>query len=395
MTRPLASSLARLARPAPGSARRRALGAMLVLAPAAMTASLAQVGCSSLECAEGTIERDGVCAPANGQPGAATCGPGTQLGAGGLCEPILPPAVCDPATTEEILDPETGVITCQGTGGAGCAGDLPDCATAPPGSMTLCGRFVDLQSDVPVQAPSATGAQCVASTATGPCSLAIAAYNAIAFATNPLGATPLPTAETYIDDCGRFRLREVMVQASVPFVGLGVDDSPTSGADNVRLTGVALPRADATAVRNIVAYTTQIATDMAWTTSAGLTGGTFAEQGVYVNLFRRAGTTADPLAGMPIPGVQITRSGAVVAGDDYYFSDTSPGGRLTVDPAQDATGANGVGLMLRSTLGAHSGTGGIPASCQFATNNGASIPGVVFVQIKPAGDAPGMTCTFP
>ena len=68
---------------------------------------VAHTGCKSLECATGTIEREGRCEPADETTGTAKCGPFTEL-QGDQCVPMFPPTVCDPGTTAGDVDPTTG-----------------------------------------------------------------------------------------------------------------------------------------------------------------------------------------------------------------------------------------------------------------------------------------------
>jgi hypothetical protein len=350
---------------------------------------LAGTGCSTLECAEGTIERDGTCAPADQSPDPTTCGPGTTLTAG-VCTPILDPAVCDPTTTMEVLDPETGVITCVGTGGGDCSTPLGGCDSAAPNTMTACGRIYDIEDDSQLGSGSADTSQCPpGGEATGPCALVINPYDAIQFAGDPSGTAPLVAASTYLDHCGRFRIRDIQ-PAGAPFIGLGVDDH-SSQPDDHKLTGVAFPTAAGISRTDIVAYITRDATDAAWGSTSG-EGASLAALGVYVNVYRESGMTGDPLSGDTAAGVTILRSGQMIPTDDYYFSDTDTA-RTTVNPALNVTGANGTGLVLRRpSLAPYSGTPGpLPGGCTWYAPNGAAIPTVVFAQIHTPNE-PG--CEF-
>jgi hypothetical protein len=216
-------------------------------------------------------------------------------------------------------------------------------------------------------------------------------YDALAFAADPAGAVPLTTAETYLDHCGRYRLREIE-PAGAPFIGLGVGDHPMQGM-NHKLTGVAFPTATNTALPDVPAYVTRNATDMLWTMGTGEST-SLAAQGVYVNIYRDHRSQADPFAGEPAEGVQILRGGAAIPNDDYYFTDTSPSMRTMVAPtSQTTTGPNGTGLVLRQpSLAPYTGTmGPLPGGCGWYSSTGATIDPVVFVQIhEPA--TPG--CTF-
>src|SRR5258706_11912265 len=131
--------------------------------------------CKSLECATGTIEREGRCEPADVTTGTAKCGPFTEL-AGDQCVPVFPPTQCDPSTTEEDTDPN-GVVTCVGTGGGGCGAPLP-CPTPTNGTQTICGQLYNIADNSKFAVGNATGAKCMAG-GTGPCALQINAYNAL------------------------------------------------------------------------------------------------------------------------------------------------------------------------------------------------------------------------
>ena len=129
-----------------------------------------EVGCDSTQCADGTIERNGACEPANVIVGPAECGPFTEL-QGDKCVPMFPPTECDPSTTQGEIDPATGVTSCIGiAGGGGCSAPLP-CPAPTDGKQTLCGRMYNFEDGEIFQAENATGARCTYSppTASGPC----------------------------------------------------------------------------------------------------------------------------------------------------------------------------------------------------------------------------------
>lgn len=358
---------------------------MRKLAALLFVVALATVGaaCGTTECGEGTIERDGTCEPADTTPDPTTCGDGTALGPSGKCESIV---FCDPDTTMEVVDPDTGAVTCVGTGGGGdCTSELSGCATAAPNTMTMCGRLYDVEDDAQVGAGATDTSQCPATgEATGPCALTIEPYDALAFAADPTGTPPLNATEKYLDHCGRFRLKNI-APAGAPFIGLGVDDHPMHD-NGQKLTGVAFPTQAATAKTGIVAYTTSSATDAMWGSSSGQ-GASLAALGVYVNIYRADGTPTNPFAGAPAQGVTILKGGSTIPNDDYYFSNTGTD-RTTVDAALNSTGANGTGLVLRQpVLSSYTGMPNPPgASCSWYASNGAAIAGVVFVQIhNPVG----------
>src|SRR5687768_8388585 len=99
---------------------RKQLG--LPLVTLSLAAGLSNMSCTRVECGTGTVERDGLCVPADMQPGNANCGPGTVLGTMG-CE-VETPTQCEPDTTREEFDDETGITTCVGIGGGGCSAPL-------------------------------------------------------------------------------------------------------------------------------------------------------------------------------------------------------------------------------------------------------------------------------
>jgi hypothetical protein len=354
---------------------------------------LATAGCKSLECGEGTIDRDGICVAGDETPGNAACGPFTELGPSGTCEPILDPTVCDDSTTEPVIDPETGVTTCVGTGAASCDSPMTGC-TASANTMTVCGRLYDLEDDSLIGAGSEDTSACPpGGEATGPCSLIVRAYNAVQFALMPGTAVPLTSSELVLDHCGRFRIKDI-APAGAPFIGIGVIPHPSQGSTN-RVTGVAFQtQAGPTGgvLNNLVAYTTRASTDSAWAASLGM-GPSLAPDGVYVNIFRDNGTTADPFAGNLAAGVQILETGSPIPDNDYYFSDDDDN-RTTLDDGLTETGVNGTGIVLDAgkELLQYSGTDGpLPGGCDWSTSNGKTVTGVFFVQIH---TPQGTDCSF-
>lgn len=346
---------------------------------AALTLPLA--GCGQLVCGDGTVERNETCVPADEQPGAAQCGMGTELGPGGKCVPSEP-TFCDPDTTMEVEDPETGVITCVGTGG-GCTAELP-CLAPSPNRLTLCGRIYDTETDQVVAAPGATGIPCnpAAPTADGPCSLKVQFYDAIGFQMDPTGATPLVPESLLVDDCGRYQVNNLPL-TSFGFLGAAVDEAPGQ-PDTRLLTGVATAQAQAMPARRFPLFTTRKTTEAPWTTAANPAGGPFRTQGVLAIIFRHAG--------VPVPGVVARRNGNVIPADDFYFSDTGVA-RTTVAPAQAMTGPNGTALVINSSSPApHDGVGGEPPGCRWPSVLAATVPGVVFVQVKEAEALGGGLC---
>ena len=337
-----------------------------------------QLACTELECGEGTIEEDGACVPSDIDPDDAQCGEGAVL-EDGFCVPENP-TVCDPETTVAVEDPDTHIITCQGTGTSlGCDTDIT-CPQPSSGNVTICGQIYDVETDAPIQAVGATGVACDLDNPTdsGPCSLQLKVYDAIEFAGDPTGTDEIGYTSVTIDDCGRFAAVSIDRPPTPGFVGLGLDDNEQGSTDTYVLGGVALPTTANLKLTGFHAYAVRASTNEAWSNAAGVSP-TFAEQGVYVPIYR--------YDGVPVTEVQVTRGGAVVPADDvFYFDDADPFTRLEPNADATSTGANGSALVINSGLVNHSGSGGvgIPAECEFSSALASSIEQVVFVQVKEA-----------
>lgn len=351
----------------------------------ACTSLLAEAGCKTVDCADGTVERDGRCEPADQTVGTAACGPFTEL-QGDTCVPMFPPTVCDPATTIADVDPATGVTTCIGTGAGGCSAPFP-CPTPATGKQTICGQLYDFETGAVFQGTNPTGMACPATpTADGPCALGINAYDAIEFASNPSAAQPLATADVHIDDCGRYRLTDVTPGAS-PFIGLGIDDAAPAdrgpgGVTNV--VGVTTARVPDAATRGLEGFIARASTTTMWAQSSGVTIAT----GYYAMVFRAASTGVAHQA-----GVTALRMTSPIPNDDYYFQ-AAQAARQTIDPAAVVTGANGTALITSASLADqfYTGTGGLPAECRWSARPGVTLPGIVFISIFRPENAPGQTC---
>lgn len=353
--------------------------------------ALLPTGCKEVECGPGTIERDGTCQPADTSIGTATCGPNTEL-VGDLCLPVFAPTVCDPGTTEADLDPTTNVTTCIGSGGGGCGAAIA-CPQPSAGLQTICGQLFDIETNEPFTAMDGSGTRCdpTAPATSGPCALRMNAYDAVAFAMNP-STTPLSVGDTYLDDCGRFRLTDVTPPAASPFIAIGMDDSdPTKvgplGVTNA--TGVATATAPDTATKDVEAFAVPAATTTKW----AMNGGPSIAGGIYTMIFRQkrapskltqAGVTV--LKGPP-PNFMPTP-----ATDNYFVStDVS---RERIDGAALVTGANGTALVTDAQLAdIYTGTPSVlPAECRWSAHAAQTVAGVVFVQILRPVNATGMTC---
>jgi hypothetical protein len=343
--------------------------------------------CTQVDCGEGTVNRGGICQPDDGTRDNATCGDGTHLGTTGECVPNFPPTMCDPGTTQEVL--QDGVIVCQGTSTAGCDSPIT-CPTPSTGKYTICGRLYDIADGTEIRDVPDDTSHCDPAnpTATGPCSLQVQFYDAISFAGGNFN--PQPVDEVVLDHCGRFYAKNVS-HVQFGFAGVGVDDPLSGSADNYVTGGVALAVVDGTAYPGVKAYAVTHDTDDAWALSAGLSGQTFAEKGVYMTIFQYNDT--------PVTGVTITGSGGADPSNSYYFTDSTADSWLMPKAAatQNTTGPDGAAMMVNdSGLANHAGTGGgLPSGCEWPSTQGATIPGVVFIQIKDAMKNGSMTDKCP
>jgi len=352
----------------------------------------AATGCKTLDCAPGTVEQNGHCEPADVTTGAASCGSGTKL-EGTIC---VSTTTCDPSTTTPMTD-GSGNTVCVGTAGGGCG----SCPMPSSGKQTICGQIYDLENMSAFVATGAAGMKCPAtSTATsGPCALNILAFDAIAYATNPMTATPLAVGNTCIDDMGHYYLADITPPGTNPFVGLGIDDANMAnmGPNGVtNAVGVATPSRPNTATANFEAYIVTKATTDSWASS----GGPPVSGGIFAMIFRAhcvgAGCTGDPLAEQA--GVQMTKSATPIAATNAKYFLAAQATRDTIDPTATMTGANGTGLNNNASVTdsvAFSGQGGITdtTNCQWEQHAGAALMNIVFVQIFRKKNAIGHTCT--
>ncbi|MFN2428021.1 MAG: hypothetical protein ABR587_16415 [Candidatus Binatia bacterium] len=282
------------------------------------------------------------------------------------------------------------LVTCQNelaALGGGC--DAPfACPATDPSHQTICGQLFDLEDGSRFQAVGATGTPCSTPTVDGPCSLNIAAYDALAFSVDPLSAPPLSTGSVYIDDCGRYRVPDVTLPSG-PFIALRIDDEdvmmqgPTGSTNTVT---VVLPKQAGMAIANFDGWVASDATTDMWESS----GGPPVSGGIYIPIFREmVATTNRDLQ----DNVTVIRNGNPVPLLDHYFV-ASESARLNIDPAATATGVNGTALVTGVSLGdSISGTGGgLPSSCVWDSHVGASVAFVLSVQDFRPEDAISQTC---
>lgn len=271
-----------------------------------------------------------------------------------------------------------------------CSSSLTCSAPSSASKQTICGQIYDLETNAPL-AEGPVGTPCTAVTASGACSLAIEAYDAIAFGTNPSSAPPVGHGAIEVDTCGRFRIPDVDVSAiGGPFVGLVVDDATGRGTAGTTVpVAVALPKVAGTASSGVETWIARESTVARWSYSRGPA----LSEGVFVPIFRahQVGTAGtDPFELQS--GVTVTRGGSVTEG--FYFGATALE-RATVDAAAAATGANGTVLVRNASISeavVYGGDGGLETGCRWAPHAGMSLPHTVFVQIFRPTNVIGETC---
>lgn len=329
------------------------------------------VGCERLECGEGTVEMDGVCVIGN--PVEPTCGPGTYfdgntcvnadlVGDGGLI------GLCGDNTAAQVDD--AGVVHCVGTGGGSCDEEINCPVPSGPNKTTVCGRIYDIQTTGEVVGDEVA-------------KLKVTVYDALAFA----GGSMTELGSDFPDACGRFVVPDVVVPFTT-FIAVGTDDKPDS-QDEYRLTGIATSPVGGQTTDGMRAFATRRTTDMNWTTTAGLTGATFVDRGVYLPIYiDPTATDVLPFPGAPVAGVTIAHSGTTTdPANDYYFDDAEGNlTRFTVAASSFmTTGINGSGLWLGGDLMEFTGNGaephaGTPEACTWPKTLAKAVPGAVFVQ---------------
>jgi len=237
--------------------------------------------------------------------------------------------------------------------------DPGPCPAPPAGDITLCGRVIDLETSLAVRSG-------------GP---EIRVFDPVAFASDPDGA--VAAAVVTPDSCGWFSTT-VDGLLGVALVHTGPFPPATSSYQRV------IQRVDADpgqAVR-INAWVLRGVTDAAWSAAAGLGGQTFSDLGTTLLIFADVNAPAlPPLQGTPVAGVTATKNGLSAPADDYYFSDTEPLGRATVDPGGAVTGADGSALVVN--VSAVTVLDGDATGCGFSAGMAPSFAGLFTVREVP------------
>ncbi len=357
----------------------------------AATSALALWACQTVVCGTGTVEIDGVCS-AEGEPQEVMCGAGSIYDpATGQCQANFCDGgdcgLCDP-TTSVLEYNDAGVPVCRGTGvGPGCENEISDCPQGSNSKMQICGRLYDLETSKQIHAAG----------------FEVTFYDALKFANSTANAEYYTVVT---DSCGRFSAtsggESGVTVPNTAFIAVGVDDG-AGAPDTIRTSGLVVSGASNGKIQGVRVFALSKATDIAWSAVAFPPTGTptFADRGVYVPIY--INTTLDPpvvedpleavFLGLPTSGVVITKDGSSTPANDYYFSDSTPLTRTTLDLAQNATGVNGSGLYVGGTLVEYSGMGGEPSgSCTWPSNLASTIPNVVFVQERDSVLVDGEPC---
>jgi hypothetical protein len=338
-------------------------------------AALLLPSCRQIECGPGTLEVDGVCM-ANGDEQMPNCGQGFYWDSvSGTCRSgafdDAGVGICDPETTTPVVD-DQGVVHCVGTGGVNCDVFLPCLAPTQQNRISICGRIYDTETSEPLDDGDETNGEPYLD-------IEVRIYEPLGFVGNP---NAVPFAMGQVDSCGRFKAENIPWQAS-GYAAVAIEDASGSGADTYMLTGVAESTPQASLIADFKAFATRNDTVDGWDASANRTGtDRFRVKGVYLPIFLDPNDEphTEPFEGAAQAGVQVTEGTTVIPSNDFYFSDTDPRLRTTIDVSLNETGANGSALMIDTGLGNHSGTGNEPDGCEWPSTLSAAVPGVVFLQ---------------
>jgi hypothetical protein len=129
-----------------------------------------------------------------------------------------------------------------------------------------------------------------------------------------------------------------------------------------------------TALKDNELFVTTPALTTGWAASGAQTIAT----GYYVPIFR---THVLGMGDQTALSSGVTFVGTSTTAHYFHAGDTT---RDSIDPSATTTGANGTALVSGATIGAtlYSGSGAITgASCAWDQKPGATVPGIVFVQI--------------
>ena len=241
--------------------------------------------------------------------------------------------------------------------------ELP-CPAPMSGLVTVCGRVHDAESSMPVR-PA------------GKPPYAVAATGAAGFAIDP-GKSPPPDQTT--DPCGRFVLTDVAVPVDGRIV-VYADDTAAGEVDDVyRTTAVLVNVAADQQLTGVFAFLTRQSSNDAWSSSAGMTTTSFADEGAILSVFMDlSGFPTPPWPGRPSAGVLVVRDGSGAPDEDFYFSNSDKVLRTTIGAGLSATGMNGSALVVGGETAELGGLGGEPVGGHWPATAIAPIRGVVQV----------------
>jgi hypothetical protein len=199
----------------------------------------------------------------------------------------------------------------------------------------------------------------------------------------------LIVGEVVIDNCGRFQVKNVETSGTGPFIGIGLDDARMAlgPAGQTVTVATAAPKQPGVATKDLEHWIVPASTVQKWANMPPLTGG------IYAPIFRQHKLgNGDRFALQS--GVTVTKSGNTIPANDFYFTDTTDD-RTMVSSTQAATGANGTALISGAVAAdglVYTGQGGVGAGCRWEDRAGASLPGIVFIQVFRKLDIVGQTC---
>lgn len=243
--------------------------------------------------------------------------------------------------------------------GLDCSLDGP-CPLPAAGDFTVCGRVYDLETTEPLTSTSALGSAL---------SLSLYDLSELDDREDP------PIATTTPDECGWYFFAKVPGLVSGA-VALTSDDTAQDG-EVLSWVGSAVEISPGQ-VRRVNAFALSSATEASWAQSAGLAANSFAQGSLFTIYSDLSRPPLGPFQGAPVSGVEITRNGVPLGGDDYYFSDPVPLDRRTINPALATTGANGSGLMTGLALS--NKASGTKAGCDFVEVIAMTLQPIVQVQ---------------
>ena len=284
---------------------------------------------------------------------------------------------------------DTALDAIDGATGPACSVVLT-CTAPATGTQSVCGQLYDLATSAPFTAISPTGAAC-GNTTSGPCSLQLAAYDAVTYFQAPTTTAPLAIGSTYLDDCGRFQLHDIAVPSG-PYLVITVDDRNAAGpAGTTNEVAIMVPKAANTTDNGVEHWIASQATTDAWGTSGGPT----TANGTFVGIFRaHVATSTDLFTNQG--GVTMTKNGTAIATATYF--DPTSTSRTTIDTSATSTGVSGSGVLASASVTdglGYAGSGGITdtANCRWEPHFADVLPDAVVVQVFRKIAVLGRTCS--